>query len=101
MGKIESNASWVRWSLAVVCVLSLIVVVAASSENSDLESINMTSSGVAWVTTMDVDELEQQEEKVALVEQAEADQEFSSMESILHWAIGMPTNLLVLNTAPM
>jgi len=87
MGKVESNARCVRWSLAVLCVLALIVMVAPLSENSDLESINMTSGGVAWVTTMDVDELEQQEE-ISLVDQAEADQEFSSMESILHWAIG-------------
>lgn len=63
----------------------MIVVVAAVSEDADLDSVNVTSSGGAWVTTMDIDELE---EKDTLVEQAEVGQEFSSMESILHWAIG-------------
>lgn len=96
MGKMESNVrEALRFgicSLAVVCCLSFIVVAAGLSENSDLESINMTSGGVAWVTTMDVDELERQDEKARLVDElAEADQAFGSMESILHWAIGMPT----------
>ena len=49
----------------------------------------MTAGGVAWVTTLDIDELEQPDEKVTLVEQEQAGEEFNSLESILHWAIGM------------
>lgn len=82
MAKIWKNARGVL-RLSLLCLM--IVVVAAVSEDADLDSVNVTSSGGAWVTTMDIDELE---EKDTLVEQAEVGQEFSSMESILHWAIG-------------
>jgi hypothetical protein len=75
-----------RWALAAGCLFTLIVVVAGLADNPDLESVNVTD--VAWVTTMDADELAQLEEKATLAEQAEAGEEFSSMESILHWAIG-------------
>lgn len=84
MGRLGRGA--LRWALAAGCLFSLIVVVAGLADNPDLESVNMTD--VAWVTTMDADELAQLEEKATLAEQAEAGEEFSSMESILHWAIG-------------
>lgn len=84
MAKIWKNARGVL-RLSLLCLM--IVVVAAVSEDADLDSVNVTSSGGAWVTTMDIDELEEKE-KDTLVEQAEVGQEFSSMESILHWAIG-------------
>ena len=93
MGSLEKNARGAlrraRWLLAVGCLVSLVPVVAGLSHDPDVESINMTAGGVAWVTTLDVDELEQPDEKVTLVEQEQAGEEFSSLESILHWAIGM------------
>lgn len=92
MERLERNArgdmSWSRWKLGVVCLLSLIVAMAELSVGAELESVNLTSEGITWATTMDMDELEQPDEKVTLVEQPDAGEGFNSMESMLQWAIG-------------
>lgn len=64
------------------------MVVAGFSDGSEIGSINMTSGGIAWVTTMEGDELEHPDDKVTIVEQGEAGQDFNSIESMLKWAIG-------------
>lgn len=78
------------WPVGLACMFALVVVVAGFSEPSgELETINMTSGGMAWVTTMEGEELEQSDDKVTLVEQGDEPQGFASMDSMLQWAIGM------------
>ncbi|CAK9264036.1 unnamed protein product [Sphagnum jensenii] len=69
-------------------LLCFVVRVASLSEVSEVGTVNITAGGIAWVTTMEGGELEANEDKISLVEQgAEADK-FTSMESMLQWAIG-------------
>ncbi|KAG0621221.1 hypothetical protein M758_3G002500 [Ceratodon purpureus] len=93
MGRFERDLRGVlrcgTWVIVAGCLLLwAVMMVSGVSDNPDLESVNMTAGGVAWVTTLDVDELEKSSEKGAPVEQVEAGEGFNSMESILHWAIG-------------
>lgn len=84
--------SWksLGWPIGLACMFALVAVVVGFSEPSgELGTINMTSGGMAWVTTMEGEELEQSDDKVTLVEQGDEPQGFASMDSMLQWAIGM------------